>query len=126
MDCSPPGSSVHGVLQARILEWVTISSFRGSFRPRDRTCASYVAYIGRQGFFFFWSFFKHSQQGCWTFRIKLKLSLVWGNALASTFFSRLTISHQSLLYTINPNIAEHLAVPKYKPSSLLFSTCPST
>ena len=35
MDCSPPGSSVHGILQARILEWVTISSSRGSFRPRD-------------------------------------------------------------------------------------------
>ena len=30
MDCSPPGSSVHGILQARILEWVAISSSRGS------------------------------------------------------------------------------------------------
>ena len=37
-DCSPPGSSVHGILQARILEWVAISSSRGSFQPRDRTC----------------------------------------------------------------------------------------
>ena len=34
MDCSPPGSSVHGILQARILEWVAISSSRGSFWPR--------------------------------------------------------------------------------------------
>ena len=39
MDCSPPGSSVHGILQARILEWVAISSFRGCSRPRDRTWA---------------------------------------------------------------------------------------
>ena len=31
MDCSPPGSSVHGILQARILEWVAISFFRESF-----------------------------------------------------------------------------------------------
>ena len=31
MDCSPPGSSIHGILQARILEWVTISSSRGIF-----------------------------------------------------------------------------------------------
>ena len=31
MDCSPPGSSVHGILQARILDWVAISSSRGSF-----------------------------------------------------------------------------------------------
>ena len=37
MDCSPPGSSVHGILQARILEWVAISFFRGSFPPRDQT-----------------------------------------------------------------------------------------
>ena len=38
MDCSPPGSSVHGVLQARILEWVVMPSSRGSSQPRDRTC----------------------------------------------------------------------------------------
>ena len=36
MDCSPPGSSVHGISQARILELVTISFSRGSFRPRDQ------------------------------------------------------------------------------------------
>ena len=35
MDCSLPGSSVCGILQARILEWVAISSSRGSSRPRD-------------------------------------------------------------------------------------------
>ena len=34
MDCSPPGSSVHGILQARILVWVAVSSFRGSYPPR--------------------------------------------------------------------------------------------
>ena len=38
MDCSPPGSSVHGTFQARILEWVAISSSRGSSRPRDSSC----------------------------------------------------------------------------------------
>ena len=37
MDCSPPGSSVHGISQARILEWVAISFSRGSSRPRDQT-----------------------------------------------------------------------------------------
>ena len=35
MDCSPPASSVHGILQARILEWVAMPSSRGSSRPRD-------------------------------------------------------------------------------------------
>ena len=37
MDCSPPGSTVHGSFQARLLEWVTISFSRGSSQPRDRT-----------------------------------------------------------------------------------------
>ena len=35
MDCSPPGSSIHVILQARILEWVAISFSKGSFQPRD-------------------------------------------------------------------------------------------
>ena len=42
MDCSPPGSSVHGVFQARILEWVAIPSSRGSSQPKDRTCVSCI------------------------------------------------------------------------------------
>ena len=45
MDCSPSGSSVHGVLQARILEWVAIPSSRGSSQSRDRICTSYVSCI---------------------------------------------------------------------------------
>ena len=43
MDCILPGFSVHGVLQARILERVAISSSRGSFQPRERTCISCVS-----------------------------------------------------------------------------------
>ena len=42
MDSIPPGSSIHGINQARILEWVVMPSSRGSSWPRDRTC------IGRQ------------------------------------------------------------------------------
>ena len=48
MDCSPPDSSVHGISQARKLEWVAISSFKGSSRPRDRICISCISCIGRQ------------------------------------------------------------------------------
>ena len=44
MDCRQPGLSVHGILQARIREWVAISFSRGSFQSRDRTC---VFRIGR-------------------------------------------------------------------------------
>ena len=47
-DCSSPGSSVHGIVQARILEWVAISSSRGSFQSRDQTCISCFSCIGRQ------------------------------------------------------------------------------
>ena len=42
-DCSPPGSSVHGILQATTLEWAAMPSSRGSSRPRDRTQVSHVA-----------------------------------------------------------------------------------
>ena len=48
MDCSPPGSSVHGISQARILEPVAISSSKGPSQPRDLTRVSYVSCIGRQ------------------------------------------------------------------------------
>ena len=45
LDCSPPGFSVHGILQAKILEWVTISSFRGSSRFRNQTTIFCVSCI---------------------------------------------------------------------------------
>ena len=44
MDCSPPGSSVHGIFQARILEWVTNSFSRGPSWHRDQTCVSCIVY----------------------------------------------------------------------------------
>ena len=53
LDYSLSGSSVHGIFQARILEWVAISSSRGSFRSRDRTHVSRIA-----GFFYHWAAWK--------------------------------------------------------------------
>ena len=47
INCSPPGSAVHGIPQARMLEWVAMPSSRGSSWPRDWTCISYVSCIGR-------------------------------------------------------------------------------
>ena len=47
LDYSPPDFSVHGILQARILEWVAMPSSRGSSWPRDRTHISYFSCIGR-------------------------------------------------------------------------------
>ena len=48
MDCSLPGSSVHGIFQARILEWVAIFSSRGSSQPKDQTRPSCSSCTGRQ------------------------------------------------------------------------------
>ena len=50
MDCSLPGSSVHSVFQARILEWVTIPFSRGSSQPRDQTCFSCTSCIAGRFF----------------------------------------------------------------------------
>jgi hypothetical protein len=47
LDCSPPGSSVRGIFQARILEWVAMSSSRGSPQPRDRSRVSCISGTGR-------------------------------------------------------------------------------
>ena len=51
MDFSPPGSSVHGILQARILEWVAFRFSRGSSQPTDQTQVSHTA----SGFFTVWA-----------------------------------------------------------------------
>ena len=50
MDCSPSGSLVHGILQARLLMWIAMPSSRGSSWPRDRTCIPYSSCIA--GWFF--------------------------------------------------------------------------
>ena len=56
MNCSPPGSSVHGILQARTLEWVAISFSRWLSQPRNQTGVSYISCIARR-------FFTMSYQG---------------------------------------------------------------
>ena len=56
MDCSPPGSSGHGISQARILAWDAISSFRRSSWPRDRT---YISCIGR------WILYRWATKEAW-------------------------------------------------------------
>ena len=48
MDCTLPGSTIHGIFQARILAWIAISFSRVSFQPRDWTLVSGISCIGRQ------------------------------------------------------------------------------
>ena len=79
MDCSPPGSSVHRILQARILEWVAIPFSRGSSRPRDWTRISSTA--GR--FFTIWVT-REAHRYCWEDQIVLSrviMSLVLNDFL---------------------------------------------
>ena len=60
MNCSPLGSCICGILQERILEWVVISSFRGSSQPRDRTQVFWV--VGR--FFTIWATICQTEKYC--------------------------------------------------------------
>ena len=67
MNCSPPGSSAHGILQARILKWVAIPFSRGPSHPRDWTWVSCI--VGRR--FTIWvtrDVWYQILEGCWTFR----------------------------------------------------------
>ena len=99
MDCSPPGSSVHGILQSRILEWVAIPSFWGSFRPRDQTHISctgrriplapfmlsinieFLSYLKQQGSHKFSAYFESD--------IKFYSFKIYGSSDVEQHFSRL-------------------------------------
>ena len=87
MDCSLPGSPVHGILQTRILEWVAIPFSRGSSQPRDLTQLSHIA--GR--FFTLWAIreacLSHAepnptslpwqQSPTWSYSLALPIPLTW-------------------------------------------------
>ena len=85
IDCSLPGSSVHGLLQARVLKWVAMPSSRGSSQPRDRTHVSFVFCIGRRFFFFFFFFLPLAPpENPVNTSIITKLSFLWWKHLRST------------------------------------------
>ena len=86
MDCSHPGSSVHGIFQARILEWVAISFSRGSFQPRDQTRVSRIA--GR--FFTIWA----TREAV---NIDVRC-LGWSYSLISHLFSPTILKYSKLLH----------------------------
>ena len=75
MDCSPPTFSVHGILQARILEWSARLSSRGSCWPRDRTRISWVLCTGR--------FLTTALYGCKSFQTLSVSVLICGRPLTS-------------------------------------------
>ena len=107
MDCSLPGSSVHGILQARIIEWATMPSSRGSSQPRDRNQVFHIA--GR----FFTSWVTREAQTVYISSVYIILLL--------TFCFRLICSYASPTLTPQPN--DELF--EGQQSFLYPSTCPN-
>ena len=82
VDCSPPGSSVERISQARIVEWVAISSSRGSSQPRDQTQVSYVSCSGR------WVLYRQCHLGSPRNCTWKRLSLPLGSQASKTFYTK--------------------------------------
>ena len=89
MDCSPPGSSVHGISRERLLEWVAIPFSRGSSQPRDWTRVSCIA-----GRFF----------------------TVWATREALVVESLLLFSHSVMYDSLRPHGLQHPRLPCRSPS----------
>ena len=105
-DCSPPSSFVHGIFQARILEWVTISYSRGSAQPRDQTQVSCAA----GGFFTIKPPGKPMRAGV----------VVQSPNRARLFATPWTAAHQvSLPLTISQSLTKFMSLESVMPSNHL-------
>ena len=89
MDCSLPGSSVHGIFQARILEWVAISFSRGSSPPRDRTWVSHI--VGKH--FTVWTTREIFTHGKKSKTNQIRKMLHWSSLKTWTFAERHNCSY---------------------------------
>ena len=108
-DCSPPGSSVHEILQARILEWVPIPSSRWSSRPRDQTHISCIA----GGFFTHWPTWEALIQPC-SYPNRIKVTTLF---LVCHSFQSTLLSLTSLKLPSSP--LSTILLPFYRLSSIL-------
>ena len=110
MDCSPPGSSVHRILQARILEWVAIPFSRGSSRPRNWIGVSCIA--GR--YFTVWATRNHhellvieAEQWLWGTWLYIFFALLCNNGKFPSEDLKITTSASSMISsevgTISPS-----------------------
>ena len=112
MDCSLPGSFVHGILQARILEWAAISFSRGSSWPRDRTQVSYIAgrfftiWATREAFAYMWNLKKWYRYRKQTYsyhrvkggRMRQIYWEIWNDVYILLYIKQIT--NKDLLYSI--------------------------
>ena len=95
MDYRPPGSSVHGMLQARVLVWVSISPSRGSSSPRGQTFSSCVSCIGR------WVLY----HWCHLFSLVPFKYIYCGHCNVSSHYLWLDSFHSSLVISFDPSLA---------------------
>ena len=101
MDCSLPGSSIHGILQARILEWVSMSFSRGPSRFRTPTRISCISCMGRQ-ILYHWAtseashHFMESLQAAWGCLHTLGLSPGW-NMMFMVVLARTAFLHNEAM-----------------------------
>ena len=91
MDCSPQGSSVHGILQARILERVAMPSSRGSSRPRDGTWVSCIA-----GKFFTAGSLERKALNCFSESFSIEFSTVKQNSSSAVHSMTLSFNEECL------------------------------
>ena len=75
MDCSPPGSSVHGIFQARILEWIAIPFSRGSSWPRNQTSTSYISCFSKR-ILYHWGHLGSPREGWFSLKTN---TVIWKN-----------------------------------------------
>ena len=112
-DCSSPGFSVHGILQARILEWIAIPSSRGISQPRDRTLVSCIA--GR--FFTIWATGKSY--------ICIMLFKSFSVSTSIENFSSVQFSHSVVSDFVRPHGLKHTRPPCPSPTPGVYSnSCP--
>ena len=111
MDCSPPGSSVQGIFQARILKWVAISFSKGSSPARDETCISgVVSCIGRW-ILYHWATWKAPY--IWTVREKEVSFSAWAISLKGLLLPSSKEATGIALRWTTP-LLKHNTLKKYK------------
>jgi len=112
MNCSPLGSSVHGILQARILEWVAMPFFRASSRPRDQTAS--LMYPALAGSFFTSSVLLKKVRILWSVRMLLSAYITKNLSSAlHSFFSFLIFIYLILFFQCHsPQSSHPLPLPQ--------------
>ena len=116
VDCNLSGFSVHGILQAKILEWVAISSTRESSWPRDQTCVSYIPAL-TGGFFTI----STTQEAQWQFRICHTLKVDMGEHWFGPYLLFCSISpsyHRMAHFAKNLDSRETAEITSGKKTSL--------